>query len=127
MSDGPTGKVKIVRDMSKEESCPNGRSECDFEERHELALAGNILRMIENYSKNNQTYPCPKCLRNSIMAIAALLHLEAVKEDVLPCAEKRPGDASFVESFAEAARERIVSVMDTVADLDQMLGKRRLM
>ena len=42
-----------------------------FAEKHELALAGKILRMIESYTKDNETYPCPKCLRNSIIAIAA--------------------------------------------------------
>jgi hypothetical protein len=113
--------------MRNQLSCPNGQHECDFEERHELALAGKILRMIEGYTKDHSTYPCPKCLRNSIMAIAALLHLEASKAAEQPCEEKRPGEAGFVDSFAEAARERILSVMDAVEDLDTMLGKRTLM
>lgn len=113
--------------MSELESCPNGRSECDFEEQHELALAGKILRMIESYTHENETYPCPKCLRNSMMAIAALLHLEAAKID-----EKHPEPRSthhhgFVDTFAEAARERMHSVMDAVIDFDALLGKRRLM
>ena len=59
--------------MSEEDTCPSGRQDCDFAEKHELALAGKILRMIEGYTKDNETYPCPKCLRNSIMAIAALV------------------------------------------------------
>ena len=67
--------------MSEEDTCPNGRPDCDFAEKHELALAGKILRIIESYTKDNETYPCPKCLRNSMIAIAALLHLEAEKID----------------------------------------------
>ena len=59
--------------MSEEDTCPNGRADCDFAEKHELALAGKILRIIESYTKDNETYPCPKCLRNSMIAIAALL------------------------------------------------------
>jgi hypothetical protein len=113
--------------MNEELNCPNGSDGCDFAENHELALAGRILRMIEGYTQDNRTYPCPKCLRNSIMAIAALLHIEAEKEEMNG---SKPGcvkDMDAVETFAEAARERIVSVMDAVVDIDAMLGKRRLM
>ena len=113
--------------MTEQESCPNGRPDCDFAERHELALAGKILRMIEGYTKDNSTYPCPKCLRNSMMAIAALLHLEAAKIDSNDKCGQAPEDGGFVEAFAEAARERMVSVMDAVVDFDTMLGKRTLM
>jgi len=112
--------------MSEQDNCPNGRSECDFEERHELALAGRILRMIEGYTKDNATYPCPRCLRNSMMAIAALLHLEAEKMEQHGVCEGLP-EPGFVEGFAEAARERIISVMDAVSDFDDVLRKRRLM
>ncbi len=112
--------------MSEEDTCPNGRQDCDFAEQHELALAGKILRMIEGYTKANETYPCPKCLRNSMMAIAALLHIEAAKMDEDGAAQCSP-DYGFVEGFAETARERILSVMDAVVDLDNLLGKRRLM
>ncbi len=112
--------------MCEESTCPNGRRDCDFAEQHELALAGKILRMIEGYTKANETYPCPKCLRNSMMAIAALLHIEAAKLDE-DGSERRSPELGFVEGFAEAARERIVSVMDAVVDLDTVLGKRRLM
>ena len=110
--------------MNEQDTCPNGREDCDFAENHELALAGRILRMIESYTKDNETYPCPGCLRNSMMAIAALLHLEAAK--MAACEHGSP-DPGFVETFAEAARERILSVMDAVVDIDSLLGKRRLM
>ena len=112
--------------MSEEETCPNGEISCDFAEKHELALAGGILRMIEAYTKNNETYPCPKCLRNSIMAVAALLHIEAEKMDGNEPSHASP-ELGFVDAFADAARERMLSVMDAVVDLDGLLGRRRLM
>ncbi len=112
--------------MSEEDTCPNGNQDCEFAENHELALAGKILRMIEGYTKENETYPCPKCLRNSMMAIAALLHIEAAKMDEGVCEQLSP-DHGFVEDFAETARERIMSVLDAVMDLNVFLGKRRLM
>lgn len=116
-----------VRRMSKEESCPNGRPECDFPEKHELALAGRLLRMIENYTKEQGTYPCPQCLRNSMMAIAALLHLEAAKEEAEYFARHKPGEPGFVDGFAEAARERLLYVMDATAEFEGGFAKRRLM
>ena len=112
--------------MSEQDTCPSGRQDCDFAENHELALAGKILRMIESYTRDNETYPCPGCLRNSIMAIAALLHLEAAKMDDNGCGHSSP-EPGFVDTFTDAARERIVSVMDAVLDIDSILGKRRLM
>ncbi len=113
--------------MSEQETCPSGRSGCDFAETHELALAGKILRMIESYSQDNRTYPCPECLRNSIMAIAALLHLQTATEDRADPRQIHANGAVFAESFAEAARERMLTIMDAVTDFDTMLGKRQLM
>ena len=114
--------------MCEDKACPNGHEDCDFPEKHELALAGKILRMIEKYSEENRTYPCPGCLRNSIMAIAALLHLEAAKADEEESAQiSQAMPAGFVETFAEAARERMLSIMESVAGLGGMPGKGRLM
>ena len=112
--------------MSEEDTCPNGHPDCDFAEKHELALAGKILRIIESYTKDNETYPCPKCLRNSMIAIAALLHLEAEKIDQTDAEHTSP-DCGFVETFTDAARERILSVMEAVVHIDSFLGKRKLM
>lgn len=112
--------------MSDQDNCPNGNPDCDFAEKHELALAGGILRVIENYTKENETYPCPKCLRNSIMAIAALLHIEAEKMDGNEPRDGSP-DQGLAEAFAEAARDRILSVMNALVDLDDLLCHRRLM
>jgi len=115
-------------EMSEDKTCPNGHEDCDFPERHELALAGRILRVIEKYSEDNRTYPCPGCLRNSIMAIAALLHLEAAKADEEePAQTSYAVSAGFVETFAETARERMLSIMESVAGLGGMSGKGRLM
>ncbi len=113
--------------MREQDSCPNDRPDCDFAEEHELALARRTLKMIENYTQEHGTFPCPKCLRNSIMAIAALLHIEAAKIDEKEARQKRAGGTSFAEAFAEAARERMLSVMDAVVDLDTALGRRQLM
>jgi hypothetical protein len=79
--------------------------------------------MIETYTQANRTYPCPKCLRNMIMAIAALLHLETIKIDKKASGQNWPKGASFTETFAEAAKERMLLVMAAVADLDGALDR----
>jgi len=112
--------------MSERKTCPNGRRECGFEEDDEFALAGNILGMIGNYTKGNEAYTCPTCLRNAMMALAALLHLEAAKMDETGCGQSL-GELGFVDAFTEAARERMISVMDAFMDGNIVLGKRRLM
>jgi hypothetical protein len=61
------------------------------------------------------------------MAIAALLHLEASKIDEKLAEERATHHTGFVDTFADAARERMLSVMDAVVDFDALLGKRRLM
>ncbi len=70
--------------------------------------------MIETYTRVNRTNPCPDCLRNLIMAIAALLHLEAMKIDNKVSGQSWPKGASLAEAFAEAARERMLCVMNAV-------------
>jgi hypothetical protein len=113
--------------MSERNICPNGSTGCDFAENHEIALAGKVLRMIESYSRDHHTYPCPECLRNSIMAIAALLHIEAAKIGGENGKQDCTQGAHFVESFAETARERMASIMEASADFDGILEKRTLM
>lgn len=113
--------------MSEQDNCPHGSPHCDFAEVHELALVRRLLQMIESYAQDNRTNPCPKCLRNLIMVIAALLHLEAARIDKAASGQNRPGGNTFAEAFVEAARERILSAMNAVADLDSALDRGRLM
>ncbi len=112
--------------MSEQDHCPNGSQNCDFAEAHELALIRRLLQMIENYTQAHRTYPCPKCLRNMIMAIAAMLHLETMKIDKTASGQNGPKGIRFADGFAEAARERMLFMMAAVADLDCALDRGRL-
>lgn len=116
----------LLETMSEQDRCPSGSPDCDFAEAHELGLATRLTQMIENYSQVNRTYPCPKCLRNLIIAIAARLHLEAIKIDKKASVQNCSRSTNFAEAFAEAARERMLLVMAAVADLDSALDKGRL-
>jgi hypothetical protein len=99
--------------MTDGESCPGGGAECNYSEMHELSLVEKVMRAIEEYNKDRHTDPCPLCLRDAMLAVAALLHMEAA----------RPGGASSLlgepevleEEFGEAAREKLRAVAEAVA------------
>jgi len=99
--------------MTDGESCPGGGEDCDYSETHELTLVEKIMRTIEQYNKDERADPCPVCLRDAMLAVAALLHLKAAQmEGASPhLASTGPLEAEF----AEAARERLRAVTETVA------------
>jgi len=61
-------------------------------------LVNEIMRVIWRYCEAIQVVPCPIELRDTMLAVAALSHLEAAKMDCTPI--ELAG-----EEFAEAARE----------------------
>jgi hypothetical protein len=95
--------------MSDQMPCENGCPNCDFEDKHELSLVGEVLRTIERYSKKQGIRSCPSCLRDTMLSVAALLHLEAAKIGTAKTGKlfsgKRLGD-----TFAKAARSRLETV-----------------
>ncbi len=61
-------------------------------------LVNEIMRLIWRYCEAIQVVPCPTELRDTLLAVAALSHLEAAETDCTPI--ELAGD-----DFAEAARE----------------------
>ena len=74
-----------------------GKSGCD----HDLVLAAKVLSMIKQYHEDEDIAPEPLSLRNTMLAIAALLHLESLDADIK--------DAR--ESFAQIARAQLDEIM----------------
>jgi hypothetical protein len=95
--------------MRNQTPCENGSPNCDFDDKHELALVGEVLGTIERYSKKNELSACPSCLRDSMLSLAALLHIEAAKIETGSTGRlrsvKRLGD-----TFAKTARSRLETV-----------------
>jgi hypothetical protein len=71
-------------------------------------LVNEIMRVIRRYCERNEVVPCPVELRDILLSVAALTHLEAAKVD---CAAV---DMS-ADSFAEAA-------LGTFQDVSGMLA-----
>ena len=91
--------------MIEEEGCPGGAEDCKFREKHELMLVEEIMRTIEQYNKSNQADPCPACLRDTMLAVAALLHVQS-------------GQAGRTEAeFGKAAIGRLRDVIEAASSI----------
>jgi hypothetical protein len=91
-------------------SCLIGSASCGLGEQHELALVQTIMQTIKHYGDREHVEPCPRCLRNSMLTVAALLHLEAARID----AHASGRSEAFDDDFAEVARERLQAVTEVV-------------
>ena len=92
--------------MSKEDHNQNG----NFNDRRELALVEEIMRTIEQYGKDKQANLRPACLRDTMLAIAALLHLEAARVDSEDADRPRPRTKQLSDALAKAARTALEDV-----------------
>jgi hypothetical protein len=101
--------------MSDKVNCPDGNPDCEFDLTHEVALTDKIMRTIARYNEGAHIEPCPACLRDTMLAVAALLHLEAAKLYAAKSAKARVGGERFEESFAKAAREGLKAVSEADA------------
>jgi hypothetical protein len=69
----------------------------------DTALVKEVLQAITRYCETNKIVPCPVELRDTMLAVAALTHIEAAK---MQCNEV---DVS-AHGFAEAASDRFDDV-----------------
>jgi hypothetical protein len=67
------------------------------------ALVEEILQAVARFCERTGVSPCPVELRDTMLAVAALTHIEAVKFD---CSEIEPS----AQGFAEAASDRFRDV-----------------
>jgi hypothetical protein len=101
--------------MSDEVSCLNGSEDCEFGDTHELGLVEQIMRNIALFQQDERINPCPICLRDSMLAVAALLHLEAAKINGGGSGHTTIEKHRVDEAFTEAARRRLNAVAQVVA------------
>jgi hypothetical protein len=77
--------------------------QCDLSARSDYGLVLKILRTVERYNRDEHINPDPRSLRDTMLAVAALLHIEAVKIDSAnPLAAARHGE-QLRKAFAGAA------------------------
>jgi hypothetical protein len=95
-------------------NCLIGSGSCDFGDQHELALVRAVMQTIKHYGEREHVEPCPKCLRDALLNVAALLHLEAAKIGVPSFGRSSVEAKGFDHDFAEVARARLEAVADIV-------------
>ena len=97
--------------LSNGGNCPNGSNNCDFKGVHALPLTKEIMGMIGRYRQDGHSDPCPLCLRDTMLAVAALLHLEAATVAGAKSGKPSVGGKRIIEEFTEAASERLEAVI----------------
>jgi len=100
--------------MSERNSWPASNEDCEFSSFHELVLTQKILEVIHRFSRDEQICPSPFSLRDTMLAVSALLHLEGVK-----IASAQIGHSVNCRQanrrFTQAASERFEAVMEAAA------------
>ena len=101
--------------MSGQNHCPNGRPDCEFDDKHELALVAELMRAIALYNKKQDIDPCPLCLRNTMLTVAALLHIDAAQIESSSMGRAKGGGKRIRDAFAKTARDRLEAVIKAQA------------
>jgi hypothetical protein len=92
-----------------------GTSQCDLGARSDYDLVLKIMQTVERHNRDEQINPDPRSLRDTMLAVAALLHIEAIKMD---CGSRRAAAEDreqFREAFAGAARCQLDAVAEAAA------------
>jgi hypothetical protein len=88
---------------------------CDLSARSDYGLVLKIMRTVEHHNRDEYIVPDPRSLRDTMLAVAALLHLEAIKmESANPPAVAGNGK-QLREAFAGAARCQLDAVAGVTA------------
>jgi hypothetical protein len=103
--------------MSKEDRCRNGTPNCEFDNEHELELVSELMRVIGSYNRKEDIDACPRCLRNTMLAVAALLHLDAARIESERAGKPRAGTKYMGNALAKAARQALEDVTEAKATM----------
>ena len=82
----------------------------DFSLVHELTLVREIMTMIERHNRDHGIKASPGVIRDTLLAVAGLLHKEAVRLE-----DQEADPTRLQETFAEVARARIEQVLEASA------------
>ena len=109
MKDADPAQTELDACMSGQDGGADGGDNSGAGAEYDLALAEKIMRTIERYIQDEEINPDPLSLRNTMLAVAALLHLQSVEIN---------GDA-LQETFAEAASGQMEAVMQVAVALQR--------
>jgi hypothetical protein len=87
----------------------------DLSARSDYDLVLEIMRTIEHYNRDKRTTPDPRSLRDTMLALAALLHIEAIKMNDGIRLSAAEGGEQLREMFASAACCQLDAVAEAAA------------
>jgi hypothetical protein len=83
----------------------DSHSDADFAP-YDPILVKRVMAVIEDYVREKNALPSPAPLRDTMLAVAAVLHIDAVRTG-------GAGDyESIVEGFSESARKQVRAVIE---------------
>jgi hypothetical protein len=92
-----------------------GIGQRDLSARSDYGLVLKILQTVEHFNRDEHIIPDPRSLRDTMLAVAALLHIEAIKmEGANPLAAAGDG-TQLRNAFAGAACCQLDAVADATA------------
>jgi hypothetical protein len=87
---------------------------CDCDAQDDPVLVAKILGVIEQHHKEKHIAGCPTCLRNIMLSVAALAHLESAMQFFVSAGISSSGQR-LTKMFAELAHDRMEAVADVTA------------
>ena len=84
---------------------------CDSDAQDDPVLVAKIMGVIEQHHKEKHITACPTCLRNTMLSVAALAHLESAMQLFVSGGRSSSGQR-LTEMFAEVAHERMEAMVD---------------
>jgi hypothetical protein len=83
----------------------DNHSDADFDP-YDPILVKRVMAVVEDYIREKKALPSPAPLRDTMLAVAAVLHIDAVRTG-------GAGDyESIVEGFGESARKQVRAVIE---------------
>jgi hypothetical protein len=93
--------------VTDQDRAPHGGGDGGADNRYDPKLAARILSAIADYNRDHETAPSPGPLRDTMLAVAALLHLDATR-----AAHAFPTYEAVFEAFADGARDQLRAVIE---------------
>src|SRR5215813_6550281 len=97
--------------------CDRGGSTGDLSAHRDFGLVLKIMQTVERHNRNEHIFTDPLSLRDTMLAVAALLHMEALKMDGRDHLAAVAEVEELCETFAGAARCQLDAVVEAATIL----------
>src|SRR3981189_1112164 len=108
----------------QKESSNDNLLPCDCDAQDDPVLVAKIMGVIEQHHREKHITACPTCLRNTMLSVAALAHLESAMQLFVSAGISSSGQR-LTKMFAEVAHDHMEAMVDVaVPRRDRGSGQR---